>query len=63
MANPISGEGARARAEQIARRIYQLAGGENAQIQPGYHVWTSHKPRWAVIDDRLPAFEATRQKR
>jgi hypothetical protein len=32
-------------------------------LPPGYHVWTSHKPRWAVIDDRLPAFETTRQKR
>ena len=32
-------------------------------LPPGYHVWTSQKPRWAVIDDRLPAFETTRQKR
>jgi hypothetical protein len=32
-------------------------------LPPAYHVWTSHKPRWAVIDDRLPAFETTRPKR
>ena len=32
-------------------------------LPPAYHVWISHKPRWAVIDDRLPAFETTRPKR
>jgi hypothetical protein len=31
-------------------------------LPPAYHVWTSHKPRWAVIDDRLPAFDTTRPK-
>jgi hypothetical protein len=32
-------------------------------LPPAYHVWTSHKPRWAVIDDHLPAFDTTRPKR
>jgi len=31
-------------------------------LPPAYHVWTSHKPRWAVIGDRLPAFETTLPK-
>ena len=32
-------------------------------LPPAYHVWTSQKPCWAVVDDRLPAFETTRPKR
>jgi hypothetical protein len=29
-------------------------------LPPSYHVWTSHGPRWAVADDRLPGFETAR---
>jgi hypothetical protein len=29
-------------------------------IAPTFHVWTSHKPRWAMIADGLPAYETTR---
>ncbi|MBY0319443.1 MAG: GFA family protein [Reyranella sp.] len=32
-------------------------------LPPAYHVWTSHKPRWATIGDGLPLFETTRTKR
>ena len=31
-------------------------------LPPAYHVWLSHKPVWAVVDDRLPAFETVRPK-
>jgi hypothetical protein len=30
-------------------------------IAPTFHVWTSHKPRWAMIADDLPAHETTRE--
>lgn len=30
------------------------------QLPPTYHVWTSHKPSWAVIADELPTFATTR---
>jgi hypothetical protein len=36
--------------------------GDADALAPTYHVWTSHMPRWAVIDDRLPSFK-TRPKR
>lgn len=29
---------------------------------PTFHVWTSHKPAWAVLSDGLPSFETTKPK-
>jgi hypothetical protein len=31
-------------------------------VPPLRHVWTSHRPRWAVIGDGLPAFAEARPK-
>jgi hypothetical protein len=31
-------------------------------VPPTFHVWTSHKPAWSVIGDRLPAYETSRQR-
>ena len=30
-------------------------------LPPTFHVWASHKPTWAILDDGLPVFETTRR--